>query len=112
MSTKSCSRRKFIQNVAVAVPAGAALFGSGHLYADELPRVSEDDPVAKALFYVHSVADVDASNPATSRYEPGQTCANCVQIQGPEGDQWRPCGLFPGKSVNVDGWCNVWALKP
>ena len=112
MRTKSCSRRKFIQNVAVAVPAGAALFGGEPLFADELPRVSEDDLVAKVLFYVHSVADVDASNPATSRYEPGQTCANCVQIQGPEGDQWRPCGLFPGKSVNVDGWCNVWALKP
>ena len=50
----------------------------------------------KALLYVESVADLDKSNPQAARYEEGQTCANCIQIQGEEAD-FMPCGIFPGK---------------
>jgi hypothetical protein len=35
-----------------------------------------------------------------------------VQIQGEDGAEWRPCNLFPGKSVHAAGWCSAWAAKP
>jgi len=38
-------------------------------------------------------------------------CSNCALIQGNDGDEWRPCQIFPGKLVNANGWCSVWAPK-
>ncbi|MDH5620575.1 MAG: high-potential iron-sulfur protein [Gammaproteobacteria bacterium] len=32
-------------------------------------------------------------------------------MQGNDGDEWRPCQIFPGKVVNAAGWCSVWAAK-
>lgn len=110
MSEKNLSRRTFIQSLAVAVPAGATVL-QNEARASDLPKLDPNDPTAKALVYVHDAADVDTSNPLAARYEPGQTCANCVQIQSDEGD-WRPCGIFPGKAVSANGWCSVWAAKP
>lgn len=40
-----------------------------------------------------------------------QTCAKCALVQGNDGDEWRPCQIFPGKVVNAAGWCSVWAAK-
>ena len=48
MSDQNISRRRFIRNVAVALPAGAAI-GSGHALAQDMPQLTEDDPAAKAL---------------------------------------------------------------
>ena len=28
-----------------------------------------------------------------------------------DGAEWRPCSLFPGKSVAADGWCSAWVKK-
>ncbi|MEF1220553.1 high-potential iron-sulfur protein [Photobacterium damselae] len=39
-------------------------------------------------------------------------CANCALIQGKDGDEWRPCAIFPGKLVNANGWCSAYAPKP
>ncbi|MDP5191762.1 high-potential iron-sulfur protein [Rheinheimera baltica] len=33
-------------------------------------------------------------------------------LQGNAGEAWRPCGVFPGKLVNAEGWCAAWAKKP
>jgi hypothetical protein len=111
MDHPKLSRRRFLSNVAVAVPV-TAISLQQTAQAQDLPPVALDDPTALALYYKHDVADIDTSNPQAARYMPGQTCANCVQIQGNEGDEWRPCPLFPGKSVNAAGWCSVWAAKP
>lgn len=111
MSDKNLSRRTFIQSMAVALPAGAAVLQNDALAAD-MPKLDPEDPTAKALVYVHDVADVDTSNPLAARFEAGQDCSNCVQIQGDEGAEWRPCGIFPGKLVNNKGWCSVWVAKP
>ena len=111
MDQSKFSRRKFLGSVAVAVPLSAITLRQ-NAHAQDLPPVELDDPTAMALYYKHDVADVDASAPQAARYEAGQNCANCVQIQGAEGAQWRPCALFPGKSVNANGWCSVWAAKP
>lgn len=110
MHDENVSRRKFIQTLAVALPAGAALLNQ-EVQAEDLPKLEESDPVAKALVYVHDAADVDTSNPLAARFEAGQDCSNCAQIQGDEGAEWRPCGIFPGKLVNNKGWCSVWVAK-
>jgi hypothetical protein len=111
MSKKNLSRRSFVQAIALAAPAGAAVWATPAVSAD-MPKLDVNDPTAKALIYVEKGADVDTSNPLASRFEPSQTCANCVQIQGQDGEAWRPCAIFPGKLVAADGWCSVWAAKP
>ena len=102
------ARRKFIQLSAVAA-AGYLVTPSRDAVAQDLPQLTTDDPMAGAMKYTHDASTVDAStrtNPA-----PDQTCANCALVQGNDGDEWRPCQIFPGKAVNAKGWCSVWAPK-
>ena len=109
MSDKNLTRRISLQNLAMAVPAGALLSRTAH--AGDVPHIDEADPLAKGLAYVHDASTVDASNPQTSRYAAGQTCSNCALISGEDGATWRPCQIFPGKLVNANGWCSAWAPK-
>jgi len=111
MDRNRVTRRIFLRNAAAAFPIGAIVL-EGSALAQDLPHVTLDDPTAKALGYVEDAKTVDKSNPLAARYEEGQDCANCVQLQGTPGDEWRPCNLFPGKLVNAGGWCSVWAMKP
>jgi High potential iron-sulfur protein len=74
------------------------------------PHVDEKEALAVSLAYVHDVKKVDPSK--TPEFKPGSHCANCMQLTGKEGDEWRPCNIFPGKLVNANGWCKVWAPKP
>ena len=85
----------------VAIPLTSLATG-GSAIAGELPQLSEDDPTAKALSYVHDAA----SAPAAKRKD-GTYCNNCNLIKGKEGT-WRGCSIFPGKSVNANGWCAGW----
>ncbi len=112
MRDENISRRNFLKSLAVAVPAGSALLQVEVVHAADLPQLDPADPAAKALLYVHDVADVDKSNPMAARFEASQNCANCAQIQGEDGAEWRPCGIFPGKVVAANGWCSVWAPMP
>ena len=103
------ARRKFIQLSAVAVAGALASPGRRAFAQDDLPHLAEDDAMATAMKYTHDASTVDAAsrvNPA-----PEQNCANCALIQGNDGDEWRPCQIFPGKLVNAKGWCSVWAPK-
>ena len=111
MDCGKLSRRRFLRNSAVAFPIGVVVLESTAL-AQDVPHVALDDPTAKALGYVHDAKTVDKSVPTNARYEEGQTCANCVQLQGEAGAEWRPCILFPGKLVAAAGWCTVWTKKP
>jgi hypothetical protein len=102
------ARRQFIQLSAVAA-AGCFVRPGNPAEAQDLEQIAEDDPVAQSLKYTHDASSVDASarpNPAED-----QTCSNCALLQGEEGEQWRPCQIFPGKLVNSNGWCSVWAPK-
>jgi hypothetical protein len=112
MRNENVSRRNFLKGVALAVPAGAAGLQAKEAKASDLPQLDETDPAAVALLYVHDASKVDTSNPMAARFEAGQNCANCAQILGEEGAEWRPCGIFPGKAVAAAGWCSVWAAKP
>jgi hypothetical protein len=74
----------------------------------EMPKLSEDDPQAKSLSYVHDATTLGDSQP---RYQPGQACSNCALYQGGAGDEWGACSIFPGKQVKGTGWCSVYAPK-
>ncbi len=102
------ARRKFIQLSAVAA-AGCFVRTGTDAKAQDLPKITEDDPIAVALKYTHDASTVDAA----SRPQPAaeQNCANCAQLVGNEGDEWRPCNIFVGKLVNSKGWCSVWVPK-
>ncbi len=99
------ARRKFIQ-LSAGAAAGCFVHPGSEVHAQDLPKITEDDPVAAALKYTHDASSVDPA----SRTQPAaeQNCANCAQLQGDEGAEWRPCAIFVGKSVNVKGWCSVW----
>jgi hypothetical protein len=102
------ARRKFIQLSAVAA-AGYLANPGREAVAQDLPHITPDDAMAGAMKYTHDASTVDPgsrTNPA-----PDQTCANCALVTGNDGDEWRPCQIFPGKAVNAKGWCSVWAPK-
>ena len=102
------ARRKFIQ-LSAAAAAGALVTPGRKASAEELPQLAEDDPMAVAMKYTHDASTVDPASRANPAED--QTCANCALIQGADGDEWRPCQIFPGKAVAAGGWCSVWAPK-
>jgi hypothetical protein len=111
MSDSRIDRRTLLKNVLVGVAALPAVgLVREAAAAESAPRLDEADPLAKAMNYVHDAKKVDAAkNP---QYKPGAHCANCMQLMGKEGDEWRPCNIFQGKLVNANGWCKVWVIKP
>ncbi len=102
------ARRKFIQLSAVAA-AGCIMPTGREAQAQDLPKLALDDPMAQAMKYTHDASEVDPATRANPA--PEQDCANCALIQGTDGDEWRPCQIFPGKLVAAAGWCAVWAPK-
>lgn len=102
------ARRQFMQLSAVAA-AGLVIGRGDNAEAQDMPKLEESDPVARSLNYTHDASTVDAAampNPA-----PNQKCSTCALAQGEASDGWMPCQIFPGKRVNADGWCSVWAPK-
>jgi hypothetical protein len=106
-TARHISRRDLVGAV---LPASAALLLIRSAGAQEnLPHVEESDAMASALGYIHDASKVDTT--ANPMFKPGSSCANCAQLMGTEGEQWRPCNIFPGKLVDSKGWCKVWAPK-
>ena len=103
------ARRTFIQMSAVGT-AGVFLHTSRDAVAQDLPQVDPASATAVALKYTHDASTVDDADKI--KPDADQTCANCQFIQGNDGDEWRPCMLFPNQVVAAAGWCNAWALKP
>jgi len=102
------ARRRFIQ-LSAAAAAGCLVQPGREAQAGDLPHLTTDDPMAGAMKYTDDASTVDPktrNNPAAE-----QTCANCALVQGNDGDEWRPCQIFPGKAVAANGWCSVWAPK-
>ncbi len=104
-------RRRFIRVIAGGVSvAPIVLLGvSGPALADELPHLAADDPTGMALGYVEDTAAADSAR--FPQHSDEQKCSNCQLVQGGDGDEWRPCQLFPGKAVAADGWCSAWVKK-
>ncbi|MEC9375828.1 MAG: high-potential iron-sulfur protein [Pseudomonadota bacterium] len=106
MKDSLISRRRFLHSLAIAAPA-TSLFIVNESLAQDLPKLSLGDPLAIGLQYVE---DATASKAPT--YKAGQDCANCLQILGEDGDDFRPCAIMPGKLVASKGWCTAWVAKP
>lgn len=102
------ARRQFMQLSAVAA-AGLIVSPGKEAGAQDMPKIEESDPVGQSLKYTHDASTVDPATRANPAAE--QNCANCALVQGADGDAWRPCQIFPGKLVNANGWCSVWAPK-
>jgi hypothetical protein len=107
-SDTSATRRTLLKNLGVAA-AAAALLPIRRVGAADAPHLDVKDPAAVAVGYVEKAAQVDLKKyPA---YIKGSTCENCLLLQGSSGPHYRPCNLFPGKSVSVDGWCSGWSAE-
>jgi hypothetical protein len=111
MSTNATdpSRRRFLRDAVagvVALPI-VGLGASRAAHAQDMPKLSLDDPQAKALDYVHDAGKAQDH----SAFQQGSTCANCIQYTGDPQAEWGPCRLFPGKLVNSGGWCKVWGPR-
>ena len=100
----SASRREALQHLLIA--AGAVAVWPQRAESADLPHLSEQDPQAVKFGYVEVATRADATK--FTGYDKAQSCENCLQLQGVEGAAFRPCQLFPGKSVAVRGWCSGW----
>jgi len=105
------SRRDALKKLALLAGAAVAVEGSRPARAADasLPHLKPSDPTAVALNYTDDAAKVDPKKFTT--YVLGQKCDSCLQLQGPQGQPWRPCNLFPGMLVDVNGWCRFWVPK-
>ena len=104
-------RRSFLKKSALtlgAIPVANLLASSSACAAGEV-EITEDDPMAMALGYKHSVDDVDTAK--YPKYADGQLCDKCVQYKATS-EGWGTCAIFPGKLVAAKGWCNVWVAIP
>lgn len=72
-------------------------------------KVSEDDPTAVALGYLHDAKEVDTAKwPKRAGAEGAkQFCNNCALYVG-GGDSWGGCSIFQNRLVAGEGWCNGW----
>lgn len=101
----SYDRRRLLRMALYALalaPLARLAMGDG-VAAEDLSKLSLDDPQAKALNYQH-----DAGKVAADTYKQGQFCHNCKLYTGEDEAQWGPCSIFPGKRVNREGWCSAY----
>jgi High potential iron-sulfur protein len=102
------TRRTLVKNLSMAAVA-SVLLRPRQSQAAEPPHLDVKDPAAQKLGYVENASQVDLKKyPA---YVKGSNCENCLLLQGTTGAHYRPCSLFPGKLVSVDGWCSGWSAE-
>ena len=107
--------RALLEATAGNSPYLARLMLREKLFLDDIYEIAPDALLASlneealGMKYTHDSSTVD---PAL-RTQPAadQNCANCAQLQGEDGAEWRPCAIFVGKLVNANGWCSVWVPK-
>ena len=81
-------------------------------FAAAAEKVSEDDPTAVALGYVHDASQVDTAKWTKRVGSDGakQFCNNCA-LYVDQGDGWGGCSIFQNRLVAGAGWCNAWIAK-
>ena len=102
------NRRKFLKKAGIlftGLPTIQLIGWSKFAGAEEMPKVSEDDPVAVSLKYVHDASKADGRSNSEA------LCSNCQFYTGEADSEWGPCTIFPGKVVNANGWCSAWVVK-
>ncbi len=114
MNNQTLNRRDFVRiaglgaaSLVAVTSAAMAATPPAAAPAADLPKLELDNPTAKALGYVEDTKKVDNVKYKTHTVE--QKCSNCRFVQGDAKKAYRPCTLFPGKSVASEGWCVSWA---
>jgi hypothetical protein len=102
------NRRSLIKSLLLGA-SGAALVPARRAISADLPHLGVKDPAAVSQGYVENAAQVDQKK--YPKFVKGSSCDNCLLLQGKEGESYRPCDLFPGKSVAAKGWCNGWSAE-
>ncbi|CAM3848795.1 high-potential iron-sulfur protein [Parendozoicomonas haliclonae] len=98
------SRRQFLKLASGIALIPLVNISSVSAEDKKLIPLMESDPQAQALKYV-ATQEKAQSMPG---YKAGSKCDNCLHfVAGTNG-----CNIFPGRSVDPDGWCAVWAPKP
>ena len=98
------SRRRLLKKLMLAAALVPVTEEPLAALAADLPLVTANDPVAKALQYVDDASKASAA-------KPGSKCANCKNYQGAANSTQAGCLIFPGKSVKASGWCLSWVAK-
>jgi hypothetical protein len=106
MHERKLARRQILKTTLLGV-AGIAALRANTSHADGLAKLSRNDATATGLDYHADAKLVDSKD--YPEYEASQSCATCIQLLA-SGDQ-HGCKLMPGKEVNLNGWCKVWAAK-
>ncbi len=102
------SRRTFLATAAVA--ASVAVIGlrprSAHAAGAALPHLTENaNPLAKSFGYEPSAKAVNRTK--FPSYKPGERCGLCQFFKGTPGETsgYAGCAIYPGYSVDAQGWC-------
>ncbi len=104
---ETLSRRMLVSGAfyAAALIPALGMIGPAEAAAS-LPPLDPNDPMAKNFSYATNSAKVDAA--ANPTHKADQTCASCAQFVAATSG----CNIFPGKSVQKNGWCKAWVKKP
>ena len=103
------TRRNVLKAATLLTPAALAISGCATMQREPKPTVRSDDPVARAVLFYPNSNNVPANHPLAATHQPSQTCATCVHVRGKAGDNPRKCPTFPGRLINAEGWCSLWA---
>ena len=102
-------RRKILKQSLFGLTAVvAATIVAPNVYAEELPELTEDDPMAMGLGYKKDTTTVDAAK--YPNHAADQDCANC-SLYTSKSDTLGTCTIFGGKQVSAKGWCSAHAKK-
>jgi hypothetical protein len=115
MRTSRRDAVKIMLGTAAAIPViNLAGFSTARAEAPA-NAVAANDPTAVALKYHADATQADRAAAARPGLPPEeQACHNCqFRLADAAGatDEWSGCSLFPGKLINVNGWCASWTLK-
>jgi High potential iron-sulfur protein len=109
MLENKIARRALLKGALASLAAIPVLGLSSQAVAAGAGNVDPNDAQAKGLGFVLDASKVDAKTHTT--YKPGQKCQNCTLFQGKATDAAGPCGIFGGKNVPANGWCQAYAKK-
>ena len=103
-------RRSMLKNSIFGLTAvvAASIIAPNAVYADDLPVLTEDDPIAMGLGFKLDATTVDKAKQA--KYEAGQSCGSCALFTATK-DGAGTCTIFTGKLVNDKAWCSAYAKK-
>ena len=106
---KRISRRALLQTALVVAPVAVTGCATTAVESDEKPLVRVDDPVARSMAYFPDTRDVPADHPLAANHDVSQKCVNCLHRRESVDADRIVCPTFPGRLVNTNGWCSLWA---